>query len=108
MKNNNDTELKALLAEWRVSTPVPPHFNEEVWQRIERSDVTRVSVVDVVRGWLMAALARPAIALAYVTALLLLGSTLGFLQGNYKAARWERELEVRYVQSIDPYQKGRP
>jgi len=35
-----------------------------------------------------------------------MGLTLGFVQANNKSARWERQLEARYVQSIDPYQKG--
>jgi hypothetical protein len=105
---NNDTELRALLQEWRVTAPLPPRFNEQVWKRIERADVISVSVVEIVREWLFAALARPKYALAYVTALLLLGSSVGLLQANQKAAHWERELQARYVQSIDPYHKGRP
>jgi|KBSSwiStaDraftv2_1062776.scaffolds.fasta_scaffold1510902_1 hypothetical protein len=105
---NNDIELSALLEEWRVTTPLPPRFNEQVWKRIEQVDVTSASFVDTVREWLFAALARPRFALAYVTALLVLGSSVGLLQANRKAAHWERELQVRYVQSIDPYHKGRP
>jgi hypothetical protein len=103
---NNDTELKSLLQEWRVTSALPPRFTEQVWKGIERAEVPSVSFVDAVRAWFAMAFARPAFAVAYVSALLVMGLTLGFVQANNKSARWERQLEARYVQSIDPYQKG--
>ena len=103
---DNDTELKSLLQEWRITSALPPRVTEQVWKRIERAEVPSISLVDAVRAWFAMAFARPAFAVAYVSALLVVGLTLGFVQANIKSARWERQLEARYVQSIDPYQKG--
>jgi hypothetical protein len=103
---NNDTELKSLLQEWRVTSPLPPRFGEQVWKRIERAEVPSISLIDAVRAWFAMAFARPAFAVAYVSALLVMGLTLGFVQASNKATSLERQLEARYVQSIDPYQRG--
>ena len=103
---NNDTELKSLLQEWRVTSPLPPRFGEQVWKRIERAEVPSISLIDAVRAWFAMAFARPAFAVAYVSALLIMGLTLGFVQASNKATSLERQLEARYVQSIDPYQRG--
>lgn len=103
---NKDRQLEGLLQEWRVTSPLPPRFGEQVWKRIERVEVTRISVVDAVRTWVAMAFARPAFAFAYVSVLVAVGLALGFLQANQKTAEWDRQLEARYVQSIDPYQRG--
>jgi len=101
----NQTQLERALQEWRVTTPLPPRFSEQVWKRIERAQVPNISVVDAMRALFATAFARPAFAFAYVSALLVIGLTLGFVQASQKAAQWDRQLEARYVQSIDPYQK---
>lgn len=103
---NNDTELKSLLQEWRVTSALPPRFGEQVWKRIERAEVPSISLGDAVRAWFAMAFARPVFAVAYVSALLVLGLALGFVQASNKATSLERQLEARYVQSIDPYQRG--
>jgi len=104
----NQTPLEQALQEWRVTTPLPPRFQEHVWKRIERAEVPSISIMDAVRAWFTVAFARPAFAVAYVTVLLLTGLALGFVQAGHKAARWDRQLEARYVQLIDPYQRGQP
>lgn len=102
MKENH-TRLERALEEWRVTTPLPPRFQEQVWKRIERTEVPSISVFDGVRAWFEMVFARPAFALAYVSVLLTAGLALGFVQANHKAAQWDRQLEASYVQSIDPY-----
>lgn len=102
----NQTPLEPTLQEWRVTTPLPPRFQERVWKRIERAEVPGVSVADALRAWFTMAFARPAFAVAYVSALLVAGLAIGFVQASHKAARWDRQLEARYVQSIDPYQRS--
>ena len=104
----NDHPLDRLLQKWRVTPPLPPRFGEQVWKRIERAEVPAVSIREAVRAWIAMAFARPAFAFAYVTVLLMIGLTLGAIQASQKTARWEQGLEARYVQSIDPYQKGQP
>jgi hypothetical protein len=38
MTSEQNRKLHELLREWRVeSTPLPPRFTEQVWQRITRS-----------------------------------------------------------------------
>src|SRR5436190_430404 len=102
----NQTQLERALQEWRVTTPLPPRFQEQVWKRIERADVPGVSLADVVRAWFTMAFARPAFAVACASVLLVTGLALGFVQASHKAASWDHQLEARYVQSIDPYQRG--
>jgi len=103
---DNETNLKGLLQEWRVTTPLPPRFSEQVWKRIERADVPSVSVIAALRAWFAMAFARPAFVVSYVSVLITVGLALGFVQANHKAAQWDRQLEARYVHSIDPYQRG--
>jgi hypothetical protein len=104
----NQTQLERALQEWRVTTPLPARFQQQVWKRIERAEIPSISVVDALRAWFTMVFARPAFAVAYVTVLLLTGLALGFVQAGHKAARWDRQLEARYVQLIDPYQRGQP
>jgi hypothetical protein len=103
---NNDKHLEGLLQEWRVTSELPPRFSEHVWKRIESASIPGISLVDAARAWLTMAFARPAFAVAYVSVLITAGLALGFFQANYKAAEWDRQLEARYVRSIDPYQRG--
>jgi len=32
--NQNDDSLHQAMQEWRVTTPLPLHFQDQVWQRI--------------------------------------------------------------------------
>lgn len=102
----NQTTLEQRLQAWRVTTPLPPRFREQVWKRIEEADGPRTSLADALRNWLEGTFARPAFAVAYVSLLLVAGLALGFLQAGQKAARLDRQLEARYVQAVDPYQRG--
>ena len=104
----NQTTLEQTLQEWRVTTPLPPRFQEQVWKRIERVEVPGISLADAVRAWFTLAFARPAFAVAYVSVLLVAGLAFGFVQASEKAAHLDRQLEARYLQSIDPYQGGQP
>lgn len=102
---DNQAELQRALQEWRVSTPLPPRFQEQVWKRIERAEAPGVSLAEALRAWMAAWFARPAIAVACATVVVAAGLALGFKQANDKAAKWDRQLETRYVQSVDPYQR---
>jgi hypothetical protein len=102
----NQTTLEQTLQEWRVTTPLPPRFQEQVWKRIERAEVPSISVSDALWAWLAVTFARPALAVAYVSVLLVVGLAFGFVQANAKAANLDRQLEARYVQSVDPYQRS--
>ena len=103
---NNQTDLSGLLQEWRVTSALPPRFGEQVWKRIERPEAPGISLVDALRGWFAMVFARSAFAMVYVSVLLIAGLTVGFMQANQKTADWDRQLQTRYVQSVDPYQRG--
>jgi hypothetical protein len=104
---DNDTQLDGILKVWRVTSALPPRFTEQVWKRIEKAEISKVSVSDAVRVWFTTAFARPRFAFAYVSILIAAGLTLGFVQVNHQTAEWDRQLESRYLQSIDPYQGAR-
>jgi hypothetical protein len=103
---DNQTELQRALQEWQVTTPLPPRFQEQVWKRIEHVEVPGVSLAEAVQAWLAARFAQPAFAVAYVTVVVAAGLALGFKQAQDRTAKWDRQLETRYVQSIDPYQRA--
>src|SRR5262245_43202587 len=103
---NNDTKLERVLQEWRVTSPLPPRFTEQVWKRIERAEIPSISVIDALRTWFALTFARPAFAFAYVLVLITAGVAFGLVQANQQTARWDRQLETGYVRSVDPYQRG--
>jgi hypothetical protein len=102
---NQDNSLRPLLKEWRVEASLPPRFQENVWRRIENLDASSVTLWQLIRQRLESTFARPAVAVSYVTVLVAVGLVLGAKQGQLRSARAEVQLEARYVQSIDPYQK---
>jgi hypothetical protein len=101
-----DDPLKKALGEWHVTTPLPPRFQERVWQRIESAG-RMPSTWDGVRAWLDIAFAKPAFAISYVAVLAVVGLSVGFKQAEAKASHMESQLSAQYVQSVDPYQKPR-
>jgi hypothetical protein len=106
---DNDQRLSDLLRDWQVTTKLPPRFQEQVWQRIERLD-RRSEVLPQVRKlmayWIGALLPRPAAAPCYVTILLVIGAGAGWFQARQGVTRVGDELGARYVHSVDPYQKA--
>jgi hypothetical protein len=109
MKHDDSTErnerLSHILRRWNVDAPLPPRFTEAVWRRIERrGSLNGVSVWQVLIDWFVRAMDRPALALAYVTVLLLLGLAGGYWQTRQVTTQLDRTLAQRYVQTVDPFQ----
>lgn len=104
--NLNDETLKKALDEWQVNTPLPPRFRQQVWLRIE-TRAAALSAWDVLCHWFETMFAKPAVAVSYVAALVLVGLTVGFMQAQTKTAHLETTLGALYVQSVDPYQSPR-
>lgn len=105
--NTNTPRLRALLKEWKQEASLPPRFQEQVWRRIERAEaapVPSVSLATVFANWLTNLLPRPALATAYVAALLVIGASVGWSQARQETARVRGELSARYAQAVDPYQ----
>jgi len=105
-EDHTDQNLDKVLREWRVSAPLPPRFQEQVWQRIEHAD-TRDSAWATFIRQITAAFSRPALAMSYVTVLLLAGLAAGYWQAQTSNAHADQMLSSRYVQLMDPYQTTR-
>lgn len=100
----NDESLSQVLRQWTVHVPLPPRFEQQVWQRIERAEAQRAPAL-----WLRLSrlvevvLPRPQFALAYLSVFLALGLAAGAWAAQHKTSRLDSQLSVLYVQSIDPY-----
>jgi len=110
MKENEphpDEGLGKLLKEWRTDASLPPHFQEAVWRRIERSEHSHKTAIPLVwiaiAHWIGTVLPRPALAASYVAALLAVGMTVGWAQARQESARVKGELGLRYVRALDSF-----
>jgi len=105
---SNDSVSKALRT-WKVNAPLPPRFEEQVWQRIARAEakVNRNPWPEFV-SWLEAALPRRIVAASYLTILLLAGITAGYWESRHKSSELDQTLGRRYVQMVDPFQAREP
>ena len=101
---NRDEALRKLLKVWRTDASLPPHFQESVWQRIERAQTpVSSSVWAAIAHWIGTSLPRPALAVSYVAVLLAIGMTAGWEQARQKTTHVRDELGQRYVRVLDPY-----
>ncbi|MBI4324416.1 MAG: hypothetical protein HY674_04060 [Chloroflexi bacterium] len=104
----NDESLRQLLRGWSISAPLPPRFQEAVWRRIERAEFQAPPAPWAgLRAWIERAFARPSLAVAYVSLLLLAGLVAGYWQTRVETVRLHDTLGQRYVQMVDPYQTPR-
>jgi hypothetical protein len=95
--NPDETKLTALLRQSRVSSPLPPRFQENVWRRIEEADAPARS-----GSWLDAVAAlvlRPRFAYAAIAALVLAGVLAGTYRGSQVA---KQDAQARYVAMVAP------
>jgi len=103
-----DEALSKLLRTWKPDAPLPPRFQEAVWNRVARAEVRQASGpwTRLVR-WVEETFPRPRFALSYVFILLFLGLGTGLWQAHGKTAQGDTEWRARYVQMVDPYQMPR-
>lgn len=112
MKSQDPTErsesLGRVLREWKVTAELPPRFQNEVWRRIALSEVRRTSWswTDFLHS-IETALLRPAVAISYVTILLLVGVSVGVVEARHASARMDATLQARYLHSVNPYHAAR-
>ncbi|MBA4149625.1 MAG: hypothetical protein H0X66_16055 [Verrucomicrobia bacterium] len=107
-KKSEDEALSKALGAWRVNEALPPRFQERVWSRIEQAETVRtLSFWEQVSAWVNDAFAKPAVAVAYMSVLLIIGLTAGYVKANSQQTKLNGELAGRYVQAIDPY-KAQP
>src|SRR5258708_5332961 len=100
--DNQDEMLRKVLKEWRPDVSLPPRFQEQVWQRIERMQApVSPSVWAVIAHWIETVLPRPALAAAYLAVLLAVGVTGGWAQARQETTHVRDELGQRYVRVLD-------
>ena len=110
MKNqdSNKDALSNVLKEWQTDAALPPGFQQTVWRTIDQKKcIPQHSLKEFLHTWLTGFVSRPAVAAAYVGALVFVGVTVGWTQGQRDSSRLEGELASRYVESLDPYQAPR-
>ena len=113
MKSNSKPEdnepMESLMQEWRLEAPLPPRFQEQVWQRIARAEAQPQTTVWVRLTRLVEVLLpRPKVAFAYVAALVVFGMAAGSVIAQIRTSHVEAALGARYVQSVNPYQAEVP
>ena len=107
-RGNQDESLRKVLQEWRSDAPLPPHFREAVWHRIERGQaLASLSLSTLARHWIGGLLPRPALAVAYMAILIAIGGAAGWTQARQETTRVRDELGDRYVRVLNPYQAPR-
>ena len=107
---DDDARLSTLLRECKIVATLPPRFQEGVWRRIARHEEQPSALSSLRTGfarWINTMLPRPALAVSYVAALLVIGVSVGWAQARQEKARVSDEMSLRYVQSVDPYQSAR-
>jgi hypothetical protein len=99
-----DEPLRQLLRQWAVDTPLPPRFQEQVWQRIawEAAHPAETLWTRLARA-VEVSLPRPKVALSYLAALMVLGVAAGAWTAQIKTHRLEADLGWRYVRTLDPF-----
>lgn len=99
-----DPLLKRLLTTWRVHASLPPDFCNRVWLRLASEDApVGRRLVDEFRRWLGHVFLRPTWSVGYALILMSAGLVAGYLGAREQTDRWNRHMEQRYVQSINPY-----
>ena len=100
----SDDLLRKILHQWAVDSPLPPRFQEQVWQRIAKAEEKpEAALWPAILRLIQVVLPRPKFAFAYMAVLLGLGVAAGSWTAQMKADRLDSNLSLRYVQSIDPY-----
>jgi hypothetical protein len=106
--SGQEEKLSKLLGTWKLDAQLPPRFQEAVWQRIKRAEATaKAPFWEGLFASIQAALARPALATAYVGVLLFAGVGAGYWQAENLSAQVKVDLQARYVRTVDPYQMPR-
>ena len=98
---NDDQGLGKALDSWKLSSSLPPRFNEMVWSKI--SSTRNISVREILAERFSAVFSRPAVAWAYVGILMLTGISGGYFFGTAQADEIRTTQMASYIQYVDPY-----
>jgi hypothetical protein len=96
--------LSKVLAEWKVDAPLPPRFQEQVWQRLAQAERgAEPAAQGSLWRLIEVVLPRPGFAYSYLAALVVFGVVAGSWAAQIETSRMDSKLGLRYVQTIDPY-----
>jgi hypothetical protein len=99
----DDEELRKKLALWEVRPRIPPDFQRDVWQKIAIRE-SKSFKLPWFRNWNISWLNVPRLATCAIIVGGLAGTSLGLVESSQANSRNWKSLEVKYVQSIDPYE----
>lgn len=103
-ESNKDLRLRKLLHELPGNVPLPPRFQEHVWQRIATAErAVGAKSAFSLTVWLDQFFCRPAFATACIVALLGAGTATGYFAGGRESVRLESQFSQHYAASINPY-----
>ena len=95
MNENETSRLSELLRANRPTASLPAGFQNQVWQRIERSEEKPVSFLETVARWLII----PRVAVGSLAVVMLLAGGLGAAEG-FKSG--EQAARNRYLSAVNP------
>ena len=108
MNDSGSDTLSTKLRSWKVEPTAPSSFQREVWQRIAaRQTIRDEAFWPQVAQWMFAQIARPRYAVSLVALSLSMSIGVAFLQAKDTNLRQWKNLEARYVSSIDPLEMTR-
>ena len=99
---NSEENLKQQLAAWNVDIEVPPRFQANVWAQIATRESSRRSLWDQLGEWIATEFRKPRLATSAVALGLVLSSGIAYLQAQDSNVMVEKQLEVRYMETINP------
>ena len=100
---NTDPKLREFLQNWQVNVSLPTGFRRGVWQRIaERAEEDRMAWLKNLFAQVSELMVMPRYATALAAMVVLMGVSLGYMQGTANAADTWSQLETKYADSINP------
>lgn len=88
---------------WQPHVELPRTFRAGVWQRIaERAEEDKLAWLKNLFARFSELVAAPRYATALAAAVVLVGLSLGYMQGNANAAVAWTQMETKYADSINP------
>ena len=104
LPSETDDALNSVLREWRLATPIPPRFQERVWERIQRVEMPAAAgAPGGFRRMLEVLLPRPQFSAFFLVIVLGLGIGAGSWAAQVRTNRLQAVLGSRYLGSLDPY-----
>jgi hypothetical protein len=98
----DDDQLRQKLASWEVRPEIPPDFQRNVWQKIAvRESMPRLPLFG---NWNISWLRAPQLATCAIILGGLAGTGFGLIESSQANSRNWKNLEAKYVQSVDPYE----